>query len=113
MNWTESPDLSADIAERLVFAEACTELDLVPAGVVVGHYPTAGGARVTIATTEADDATGAPGWVAVCGGCGWTGDQYACWHELWPAYPNIAGGDVRGLLLDTVQEHAEACEVTP
>ena len=107
-----APDLSADIAARLVFVEACTELDLVAAGVVVGRYPTAGGAQVTISTTEADAATAAPGWVAVCGGCGWTDDQFACWHELWPEYPNIAGGDVRGLLLDAVQEHADTCEVT-
>lgn len=100
------------IRERLAFAEARTELDPVPAGTVAGRYPTASGAHVTVTTTAPDTATAAPGWAATCSGCGWTDNQFACWHELWPAYPRIAGGDVRGLLLDTAQEHADTCEVT-
>lgn len=91
------------IRRRLGFAQACDK---------IGEYPTAGGAHVTVAATDPDTATGAPGWVAECGGCGWTGDQFACWHELWPAYPGIAISDVRGLLLDNAQEHADTCEVT-
>jgi len=97
-------------AKRLTAAEVRTEPDLTPAGVVVDRYPTAGGAHVTVTTIDPDTATGAPGWVAECSGCGWSDDQYACWHELWPAYPRIAGGDVRGLLLDTAQEHADTCD---
>ena len=108
---TEAPDLSTDV-EWLGFVQARTDLNLVAAGEVVGRYPTFGGAQVTISTAEADATTGAPGWVAKCQGCGWSEDQFACWHELWPAYPNIAGGDVRGLLLDEVAEHAFTCEVT-
>lgn len=81
-------------------------------GAVIGRYLTAGGAYVEVTTTGPDVTTAAPGWVAACSGCGWTDDQFACWHELWPTYPNIAGSDVRGLLLDNAQEHADTCEVT-
>jgi hypothetical protein len=98
------------IIERLTFVEACAEPDPTPVGAVVGCYPLAGGAHVTVTTTARDATTDAPGWVAECSGCGWSDDQYACWHELWPAYPRIAGGDVRGLLLDNAQEHADTCE---
>jgi hypothetical protein len=86
------------------------ERPAVSIGAMLGCYPTAGGAHVTVTTTAPDTATDAPGWVAECGGCGWSDDQFACWHELWPAYPAIADGDVRGLLLDTAQEHADTCE---
>lgn len=107
--WDHDDHCPVQNAERLAVVEACTEPDPTAAGAVVGTYPTAGGAHVTVTTTTPDTTTGAPGWLATCGGCEWTGDQYACWHELWPTYPNIAGGDVRGLLLDNAQEHADTC----
>lgn len=74
---------------------------------------TAAGATVAVVDTAHDVETGAPGWVATCDGCGWTSEQYACWHELWPAYPTIAGTDVRGLLLDEAAEHAAECQTAP
>lgn len=109
--WVHDCRCPVQFGERMAFAEACVEPDLTPAGAEVGQYPTAGGAHVTVTTAAPDTETGAPGWVAECGGCGWSDDQFACWHELWPAYPRIAGGDVRGLLLDEVVEHAVTCEV--
>lgn len=97
-------------AKRLTFAEARAVPVVATVGATVGRYLTHGGADVTVVTVEPHAETFAPGWVATCGGCGWTDDQYACWHELWPAYPNIAVGDVRSLLLDQAEEHADFCE---
>jgi hypothetical protein len=100
-----------DVDENDAQATEARGLFPVPAGPVLGRYPAAGGAHVTITITDPDPKTGAPGWAATCDGCGWTDDQYACWHELWPAYPNIARGDVRGLLFDSAEEHAGTCQV--
>jgi hypothetical protein len=107
--WNHDDHCPVQAGERLSFAEASAKPDPVPAGAVVGRYPTAGGAHVTVTAAGPDAETGAPGWVATCGGCGWAEDQYACWHELWPTFPNIAGGDIRGLLLGNAQEHADVC----
>lgn len=103
-------DCPVQIEERVTAAEARVAPVIATAGATVGRYRTRGGADVTVVVIEPHAETSAPGWAATCSGCGWTDDQYACWHELWPAYPNTAAGDVRALLLDQAEEHADLCE---